>query len=117
LKLKLKRRLAMASKFKLRIASEKHPDIRNSEKTLTDALAERDLFLENHPKYKAFQNEINKILDKAGNPENRMAVLAVLMEAKLLELQKELRHLNTILIRMAGQERPLKRSNRLPSLN
>jgi hypothetical protein len=57
------------------------------------------------------------MLDKAGSPENRMAVLAVLMEAKLLELQKELRHLNAVLIRMADQERPWKRSNRLPSLN
>ena len=107
----------MASKFKLQIASEKHPDIWNPDNTLTDALAERDLFLENYPKYKAFQNEINKILDKAGNPENRMAVLAVLMEAKLLELQKELRHLNTILISMADQEPPLKRANRLKSSN
>ena len=46
-----------------------------------------------------------------------MAVLAVLIEAKLLELQKELRHLNTILLTMAGQEHPQKTTNRWRSLN
>ena len=107
----------MAFKFRLQIAPEKRPENWNPEKTLADALAERDHFLKNHPKYQALQKDINKMLDKAGSPDNRMAVLAVLMEAKLLELQKELRHLNAVLIRMADQERPRKRSNRLPSLN
>ena len=95
----------MASKLKLQIAPERRPRTWNPEKALTDALAERALFLENNPKYKAFQNEINKMLDKAGSPENRMAVLAVLMEAKLLELQKELRRLNAILLDTAAQGR------------
>lgn len=101
----------MASKLRLQIAPEKHPRTWNPEKALTDALAERTLFLENHPKYKAFQNDINKLLDKAGSPENRMAVLALLIEAKLLELQKELRRLNAILIRTTAQERPQHRTN------
>ena len=107
----------MASKIRLRIAPEKHPDIWNPEKLLAEALAERDLFLRDNPKYKPFQNEINKMLDKAGNPQNRMAVLAVLMESKLLELQNELRHLNTILIRVADQERAQRITHRLPSLD
>jgi hypothetical protein len=84
---------------------------------LADALAERALFLERHPKYKAFQKEINSILDKAGSSENRMAVLSMLMEAKLLELQKELRHLNAILLRATGQKRPPSEKNRLTTSN
>jgi hypothetical protein len=84
---------------------------------LADALAEKALFLENHPRYKTFQKEIDKMLDKAGGPENRMAVLAVLMEAKLLELQKELRHLNAILLKTGARECPQKRSSRVPSFN
>jgi hypothetical protein len=96
----------MAFKFRLQIAPEKHPETWDAENALTDALAERDLFLKNNPKYKAFQKEISMMLDKAGNPENRMAVLAMLMEAKLLELHKELRHLNAILLSVAGQKGP-----------
>jgi hypothetical protein len=107
----------MAFKFRLQIAPEKRPEIWDAEKTLADALAERDHFLRNHPKYQALQNDINKMLDKAGSPENRMAVLAVLMEAKLLELQKELRHLNAILIRATGQKSPHNRTDRRISSN
>jgi bacterioferritin (cytochrome b1) len=103
----------MASKLKLQIAPEKRPGTWEPEQVLADALAERALFLENHPQYKSFQNEINKMLEKAGGPENRMTVLAVLMEAKLLELQKELRRLNATLISMTGQRRPERRTNRL----
>jgi hypothetical protein len=96
----------MAFKFRLQIAPEKHHETWDAENALADALAERDLFLKNNPKYKAFQKEISMMLDKAGTPENRMAVLAMLMEAKLLELHKELRHLNTILLNVAGQKGP-----------
>ena len=94
----------MASKFRLQIEPDNCTEAWNPEKELADALAERALFLENHPEYKAFQNEINKMLDKAGSQENRRAVLAVLMEGKLIELQKELRHLNKILLSMTTRE-------------
>ena len=107
----------MAFKFRLQIAPEKRPKTWNPEKLLADTLAERALFLENHPQYKTFQKEIDTLLDKAGNPENRIAVLAVLMEAKLLELQKELRHLNAILLKTTAREFPQKRTNRLISSN
>ncbi len=103
----------MASKLKLQIAPEKRPGTWEPEQALADALAERALFLETHPQYKSFQNEINKMLEKAGSPENRMTVLAVLMEAKLLELQKELRRLNSTLISMTDQRRPERRTNQL----
>jgi hypothetical protein len=107
----------MASKLRLQIETDKRTETWNPEKALTDALAERALFLQNHPKYKPFQHQINKLLDKAGGPENRMAVLAMLMEAKLLELQKELRHLNTILLKATAQKRPQNQNKRLISLN
>ena len=107
----------MASKFKLEIAPEIRPKTWNPEKALADALAERDLFLETYPKYKPFQKEINKMLDKAGSRENRMAVLAVLMEAKMLELHKQLKELNAILIRASGQKRPQSKIYRLTSSN
>jgi hypothetical protein len=107
----------MATKLRLQIHPDKCTEAWNPEKELADALAERDLFLENNPKYRTFQNEINKMLDKAGSPDNRMAVLAVLMEAKLIELQKELRHLNTILLRVTAQERWQNRTRGLISSN
>lgn len=107
----------MASKFKLQIAPEKSPESWNSEKALADALEERALFLENYPKYKTYQKEINRMLDKAGSPENRMAVLAVLMEAKLLELHKQLKELNAILVRATGRKLPRNKTTRLTSSN
>jgi hypothetical protein len=107
----------MASKLRLEIEPDKCTGAWNPEKELADALAERALFLENHPKHNTFQNEINEMLDKAGSAGNRMAVLSILMEAKLVELQKELRHLNKILIGVTARERPRNRINRLISSN
>lgn len=88
----------MAHQLKLHLRPDQGPKVWNPERALADALAERALFLENHPKYKPFQQEINLLLDKAGSPENRMTVLAVLMEAKLIELHTRLKQLNAILI-------------------
>ncbi len=93
--------ITMAHKLKLQISPDKIPSFWNPEKILTDALAERALFLENHPKYKKFQHEIDILMDKTGTSENRMTVLAVLLEAKLIELHKQLKHLNTM-VRTAG---------------
>lgn len=70
----------------------------DADQALDRALAERDRFLAQYPKYRAFQNEIDGILDKAGSSENRMAVLALLMESKLIELHGQLQHLNRILM-------------------
>jgi len=65
---------------------------------LAEALEQRARFLDMYPQYRIFQNEIDEILDKAGSPENRMTVLALLIEAKLIELQSQLKHLNRILL-------------------
>ena len=72
------------------------------ERQLAEALAERDGFLEENPQYGEMQREIDRMLDKAGSSQNRMAVLAMLMEAKLIELHGQLKSLNRILLRTAA---------------
>ena len=52
------------------------------------ALKERDAFLKQHPHLKAFQNEIDALLDKSGNSKNRLAVLAMMIQSKLVELNQ-----------------------------
>ena len=64
---------------------------------LQAALAERDQFLARRPHLKAYQDQIDKVLDKSGNHEGRLAVLGTLMQGKLLEMQAELKKLNAIL--------------------
>lgn len=55
---------------------------------------ERMLLLK--PKYRDYQESITSQLNAAGRPENRMAVMGVLLEAKLHELKKELAVLNRL---------------------
>jgi hypothetical protein len=68
------------------------------DRQLTQAIAERDQFLARYPQYKQLQNEINTVLDKAGSSDNRMAVMALLIESKLIELHGQLQRLNRILL-------------------
>ncbi len=70
----------------------------NPEQVLAEALAERAEFLETYPQYKPFQLKIDRMMDKAGNRQARMAVLAIMIEGKLVELHGQLRQLNRILI-------------------
>lgn len=72
------------------------------DQVLAEALAEREQFLETYPQYRGYQEEIDNMLDKAGSSEKRMAVLALLMEAKLIELQDELKNLNQLLLSTAS---------------
>ena len=67
--------------------------------SVANAIAERDRFLEQHPEYMAYQRKIDDMLDKAGPPEKRMAVLGMLMEGKLLEMRDELQRFQAILIK------------------
>lgn len=69
-----------------------------SKELLQKAIDERDRFLENNPKLKSYQEEIDQLLDNSGNQRGRMAVLGMLMQGKLMELQKELCTLSGILI-------------------
>jgi hypothetical protein len=69
------------------------------ERALATALAQRSRFLEEHPQHRKFQAEIDRVLEKAGTGENRIAVLAFMMESKLIDLHRHLQHLNGILLR------------------
>lgn len=94
----------MAHQLKLNLNHKRTQSSWNPEKVLAEALAEKALFLDKYPEYKSFQREIDILLEKAGSPENRMTVLAVLMEAKLIELHEQLKSLNAILIDVAASE-------------
>lgn len=72
------------------------------DKALAAAIAERDRFLERHPQHRAYQQEIDRVLDSAGSDKQRMAVLAMLMEGKMVELAGKMRELNDILIKTAA---------------
>jgi hypothetical protein len=61
-----------------------------------NALNERETLLEKHPHLEDFQKKIDRILVGAGNFENRMNVLGLMMEANLKELQKQLTHLSAV---------------------
>jgi hypothetical protein len=61
------------------------------------ARKERDRLLKEYPDLKEFQKKIDSCLDNAGSSENRMAVLAIMIEAKLKELQDELSHLSFLM--------------------
>lgn len=61
-----------------------------------NALKEREILLEKYPHLREFQEKIDKMMIGAGSFENRMAVLGLLMEANLKELQNHLMHLSCI---------------------
>lgn len=92
----------MAHKLKFNTARTASPSNWNHEKALADALAERSRFLEQYPQYAEFQSEIDKMLDKAGSSENRMAVLAMLIEGKLIEMSREFNKISAILLKIAA---------------
>ena len=61
------------------------------------ARQERDRLLNEHPELKEFQKKIDRCLDNAGSSENRMAVLGIMIEAKLKDLRDELSHLSLLM--------------------
>lgn len=66
---------------------------------LQKTLQDRERFLEQNPRLRSYQAEIDRLLDNSGNNQGRMAVLGMLMQGKLLELQKELCSLTEVLIK------------------
>lgn len=88
----------MANRIRLQLPQRQEDDSWNPEIALAEALAERAEFLRKNPQYWKFQNEIDRLLDKAGSSENRMIVLAMLMEGKLIDLHRRLRQLNAIML-------------------
>ena len=74
----------------------------NRNDLLQSALEDRERFLQQHPGLRAYQAEIDRLLDNSGNSQGRMAVLATLMQGKLLELQRELCSLTNVLMQSAN---------------
>lgn len=93
----------MANRLRLQIPQRRHDAPWNPETALADALTERAEFLNQHPQYQELQLEIDQLLDKAGSSENRMTVLAMLMEGKLIELHHELKKLNHTLLKAGAK--------------
>lgn len=74
-----------------------HPRSSTVDDDLQKAIDARERFLERQPHLRAYQMEINRVLDNSGNQHGRMAVLGTLMQGKLLDMRRELRKLNGIL--------------------
>ena len=74
-----------------------HPRCSMADECLQKALAERERLLARRPHLRTYQAEIDRLLDQSGNRQGRMAVLATLMQGKLLDMQHELYKLNRIL--------------------
>jgi hypothetical protein len=66
------------------------PEPAGTNPSVEQAIAERERFLKRCPHLRAYQQEIDGILDKSGTSHNRLAVLATLIQGKLLDIQKEL---------------------------
>lgn len=64
---------------------------------LQEALANRERYLDRHPHLRVYQTEIDRVLDKSGNVHGRLAVIGMLMQGKLLEMQGEFCKLNRFL--------------------
>jgi hypothetical protein len=73
------------------------PSSWDHEKALAEALANRSRFLEMHPKYREFQSDIDQMLEKSGSRSNRMVVLSMLIECKLVEMSHEFKKIKGIL--------------------
>jgi hypothetical protein len=69
----------------------------NDRDILARALRERDSFLMAHPELMGLQEEIDRLMERAGTSENRMAVLQIMMGARLQKLQQEMLKLLQIL--------------------
>ena len=57
---------------------------------------ERRRLLDEHPELRPFQEEIDRCLAGAGSQANRLAVMAVMLEAKLKELQEQVLRLDAV---------------------
>jgi len=64
---------------------------------LQKALAKRERYLARHPHLRTYQAEIDRVLDKSGNVQGRLAVIGMLMQGKLIEMQGEFHKLNRLL--------------------
>ena len=70
---------------------------KTSSASLDELIKKRDQYLKENPHVIPFQKEIDRLLDNAGTPENRMKVLGIMMEGKLAELREQLIKLSNML--------------------
>ena len=68
----------------------------NVEMVRVSATKELETLLKTHPDLAELQDEIERLLRNSGAFENRMAVLGLMIEAKLRELQNRISHLFSI---------------------
>ena len=68
----------------------------SSKQILEEALEARAKLLREHPHLQAYQDEIDRILDKIPSFNERMAVLGVMMEAKIYELRDSVVELRSV---------------------
>lgn len=83
---------------------------------LEEAIRARDRFLEEQPHLRPYQDEIDRILGKTAGFENRMSVLALMIEAKLYELKDSIEDLRTAIIKMKETFDPVKIKNAYQAL-
>jgi flagellar motility protein MotE (MotC chaperone) len=67
-----------------------------SEQRLAEALKAKDRLLKERPSLQAYQDEIDRALQNVIGYEDRMAVLGVMMEAKLHELRESFEALQSV---------------------
>ncbi len=82
----------MGQQIVLSIAPKPYQDM-STEEILENAIKEREELLEQKPKLKVFQEEIDRLVRNAGNFENRMAVLGIMIGAKFEELRMQISYL------------------------
>jgi hypothetical protein len=70
------------------------------EQMLEDALKAREQLLREHPHLQVYQDEIDRILQKVVGFNDRMAVLGVMMEAKIYQLRDSMIELRSVTLRM-----------------
>ncbi len=74
----------------------------SSQEMFEEALKAREQFLKEQPHLQSFQDEIDRMLEKTVGFENRMSVLAFMIETKLYELIDSLANLYTAAPKVQG---------------
>ncbi|MFZ0929070.1 MAG: hypothetical protein WAN11_10745 [Syntrophobacteraceae bacterium] len=91
--------------------AEPAPRKMSFQETLEEALKAREQLLKDHPHLQSFQDEIDRILEKTVGFENRMAVLAFMIEAKLYEMRDSIAKLHAATLKVQGSSNKAKAKN------
>ena len=91
--------------------AEPAPRKMSSQEMLEEALKAREQFLKEQPHLQSFQDEIDRILEKTVGFENRMSVLAFMIEAKLYEMRDSIAKLHAATLKVQGPFNKAKAEN------